>query len=108
MKKLEIKFKHKRSDFIQAVYGSLNEDASFLAVEQTRVRLKELFKEIEAKAKELNGELTDTMALEMCINKAQTNEELVVFIHEVASAQSCPTHGFIQMIKGQFPPRNEG
>jgi hypothetical protein len=97
--KFKITFKHKRHDFVQAVYGNLEEEASFLAVEQTKKRLEELFKEIEGAAKE-NEDFCETMGLEMCIEKAQTSEELVIFIHEIAKAQSCPSHGFVQMLMG--------
>jgi pyruvate-formate lyase len=97
--KFKITFKHKRHDFVQAVYGSLEEEASFLAVEQTKKRLEELFEEIEEAAKE-SEDFCETVALEMCINKAKTNEELIVFIHETAKAQRCPSHGLVQMIMG--------
>jgi hypothetical protein len=98
-----VKFKHKRNGFIQAVYGSLDEDASFIAVEQTVKRLHELRNEISAMA-EKNEDFSDTMAVEMCVEKAQTNEELIVFIHEIARASGRSQPSIVQMIKGIIPP----
>lgn len=95
--KTNVKFKHARKDFVQAVYGSLDEDASLLAVENTESRLEQLFDEINAKAKE-DQTFTDSKAIEMCCNKAKTQEELIIFIHRVSAESACPTHPFIEMI----------
>ena len=100
MEKFEIKFKHKRTGFIQSVFGSLDEDASFIAEEATASKLEELFEELTEASKN-KDDFCETMALEMCIEKATTNEELVIFIYEIAKAQRCPNHGLIQMMMGQ-------
>jgi len=102
--KFKIKFKHKRHDFIQSVYGSLDEEASFVAVEATRKRLEELFSEIEEAAK-ADDDFCETRALEMALQKAETNEEIVIFVHELAKASRCPSHGLIQMLMNGGQPK---
>ena len=95
--KLELTFKHSRKNFIQSIYGGLDEDSSLIAVDETSNRLEQLFEEID-KASEEDDDFTDGKVIEMCCNKAESIEELVIFIHEVASASACPQHPFIQMI----------
>lgn len=99
-----VKFKHKRFNFIQAVYGELDEEASLLAVEECEKRLEELFDAINKAGKE-DKDWTESKAIEMCYNKAATMQELIIFIHKVSEASACPQHPFIQMIAGAKPPR---
>ena len=96
--KIDVTFKHTRFDFIQSVYGKLDEDSSLLAVESTETRLESLFKEIN-KASEEHKSFTDSMAIEMCLKKAETMEELLIFVHKVSAKSSCPQHPFIQMMQ---------
>ena len=106
MSKIKIKFKHQRFNTIQAVYGGLDEDASLLAVEQTEKRLEELFEQINAASKD-NKDFADSEAIEMCVDKAQTTEELIIFIHKVSAESACPAHPFMQMLQMK-PPTQRG
>lgn len=103
----KIKFKHRRFNIIQAIYGGLDEEASLLAVEQCDKRLDELFAEINEKSKD-NKDWSESQALEMCYNKAESMEELIIFIHKVSAASACPSHPFIEMISSMRPPKDGG
>ena len=94
----EVIFKHSRFNFIQSIYGGLTEDGSLEAVEKTEERLDCLFEEI--KALEVDDKnFTNGKAIELCFNRAQTTEELLIFVYTVASESSCPTHPFLEMLK---------
>jgi hypothetical protein len=96
--KIDVTFKHSRFDLIQAIYGKLDEDSSLLAVESTETRLESLFKEINEASKD-GKHFTDSMAIEMCLEKAETMEELLIFIHKVSAKIACPQHPFIEMMQ---------
>ena len=103
--KFDLKFKHERLNFIQAVYGGLDEDASLLAVENTASRLDQLFEEIEEKAKD-NPEFNESKVLELCCERAKSIEELVIFIHKVASESASEKHPFLEILK-RFPRKED-
>ena len=96
MSKFKITFKHKRKDLHQAVYGSLSEDETFEAVDVLRKKLEDLFDELNEVSK-MDG-FNVSAALEMCVSRATTNEELILFIYEVASANTCPSHNLLSVL----------
>ena len=96
-----IKFKHERFNLIQAVHGGLQEDASFEAVAVIEKKTDEIFEELEELAKETPN-MGDSHLIEVCVKKATTPEELVLFLHAVCSADRCPSHPFIEMVKRGF------
>jgi len=97
----DVKFKHERFNMIQCVYGHLSEDASLEAVKNVEGKIRSLFTEIK-KAAEKSESFNESHVLEMCVNKAATKQELIVFIHAVCSESRCPAHAFVNMLKGSI------
>ena len=93
-----IKFKHERYNLIQVIHGHLSEDASIEAVKITEEKLSNLMAEIETANESNPDNFNESHALEMCIQRAKSPCELVVFLHAVCSASRCPTHPFISKV----------
>lgn len=91
MEKGKVVFKHARHNYIQALFGDLNEDASLEAVTATEVRVDKLMADIREKHKEAserNENISESIIIEMCYNEAKSIQELMVFISEASGMYS--------------------